>query len=305
MDYSGAPTDAETAYNALAPALGADVAFEFSIGTVEEASAYAESLQMGYARATIRRAMNQQFPRSALDKIPSLERDWAITPSPRASIMQRQEAIAARMLLMHGSREEALYTDLFALLGSDLVKIRASKASERVTYPPVYTDMPDTGAFPLPYTPPKYFRLTKAVKKLNTSIVVEIEPVNGSADPLVGETYCIDFAIPGITESVEFSGTGTSFPTATFRFPHSAGAWLLLACPVWQSTQRELQIIVKPAAAEKPSTRREINKIMARHVKTTTRWRIIETTSTTEVGPWVFGEAIFGATAIGSTSFTF
>lgn len=400
MDYSGAPTYAEQAYDALKAALGGDKVFDFTEGTEEEASLLADALQIGYARATIERARNQQYPMSALDKLPSLEDDWAVIPGPNDTVYQRQQAVAARMLIMHGPREEALYTDLVAILGTDLVKIRATQPSERITYPASYMLMASTGTFPAPSTTPKFLQLLDPVAITGSPLTVRYLLQGGVDLPLVGEFYCIDSSIPGLTEAVRIdavlNGNGApttvtvnvtldahaDFPkgaqlsvpsapgfifqntqdidngepgpitipatlvatavgaavvpafsawsfistlpgvlavvnpaagvtgnapkvTATFVHPHSVSAWMLSACPVWQSTQRELQIIVKPASARNVQTRRRVNQVMQRHVKTTTRWRIIETSSTTTVGPWIVARAIIGATALGDVAFVF
>lgn len=312
FDFSSKPSHAETIYRAITGA--ASLALRPTIGTYAEAKMYATAIALGCARATLERARNQLHPMKAWDKLPTLERNYGIIPDPNASPYQRQSTVAARKLLMAGAREEAVVTDLVALLGAKLIAYRPAKASDRETWP---ADPKTVGSFP----------------RLDAALVYGVvnEPIGtagaipkpyrvtlreNSAEPQPGETITVEPEIDGIAEACVVTAwvpdivAGSPSKTDGLIYiattnPHSSGCSFSNATPLWRSTQREVCIIVDASVTTDAETIRKVNEIMARHSKTVTRWEIIAASSTTTTGPFVCGVGTCGVDAIGSAAFVF
>lgn len=313
FDFSAAPGPAEPAYRALVAQqqdlLNADP------GTYVEAKAYASAIAIGCARATIRRGLNQRNPSKAHDRIPTLERDRGIVAPADASPDQRRAVLAAREALVHGSREEALTTDLRAVLGTRLVRLRATAAGERVVWPSFPSGV---GAYPKADAPLTFGQILDPIVHMLVPVTVRFAVLGGGSPPKVGQQITIEPDNNLQAEAVTVAGldySATALPaslggmpdllTVTCSWPKDAGARFHSAFPILTSTQRELQVIVTTAAARDPETRRQVHEVMARHCKTSTRWQIIETANNTTTGPWVVAVARVGATAVGSLSFAF
>jgi hypothetical protein len=391
FDFSDAPSPAEGLYNAMCTQVGA--AFDTSEGTYKEAMIFATAIAVGCARATTKRAANQRHAGTAHDKLPSLERDYGITPLANATPDERRAVLVARTLLMRGSREEALATELQALLGDDFVRVRATTSAERLTWPAtpdtVGTDPPmgdaivageliDSVLVPdsagtsrmVRFTP-----LTDSMPLAGQLLTIEPEVLGGTVAEAVTVTKSYDTRVAGVATSksgmlrgtvvpaapnvsafVEYiadvgsddfevgdkivvqSAAGTEMVTIThinvfdgvgyigaefalahgpegvintspafvanFKRAHSEGASFSSAMPLWLSTQRELQVIVMTTASRDMETLRKIDEIMGRHCKTTTRWRVVETTDRLTSGPWVVNVGKVGVTALGNAAYT-
>lgn len=307
-DFSSEPSPAEGIYDALCAAYRG--MFDLTPGTYAEARVYAMAMAMAEARCSIRAALSEASPSTALDKIPTLERDYLVTPPADATITQRRAKLVALDLLMRGAREEAITTDLQALLGSSFIKLRATQPSEVKTFP---TAPNAVGTIPKDDAPLVFCQLLDSVKSVGVSVTVPILVVSEIApqrqqlltvEPevnVVAERITVDavqLAIPG-------SGLTQSTLTATFAKAHSAGAWIVNQAPLWFSTQRILQVFVTTAAGRDPDTRRKIHEVMARHSRMVSRWEIIESADRAHSGPFVVGVSRVGSTALGSAAFTF
>lgn len=308
FDFSEAQSPAEAAYNALVAQR--TPLFSMAVGTYPEAKTFAEAIAIGCARATVVRGLNQRIPSKAHDRIPTLERDRGIVSDVNASPDQRRAILAARELLVHGSREEALVTELQAVLGTALLQVRATKASERVVWP---SPAGGVGTYPRADAPITFGQILDPIAALLVPVTVRMT-VLGGPFPKVGQALCIEpdnnvLAESVVVQAVSFSSpllTSPDLLTVTATRGKDAGAYFSSAFPILTSTQRELQVIVTPTAARSPSLlRRQVHQVMARHCKSTTRWQIIESADHVTTGPWVVGVARVGATAIGSAPYTF
>lgn len=319
MEFSGAPTYAETAYDSildsLRPPADADSgriidtpAFDLTAGTEREAKVYAAAMQIGYARASLQAARDNRSPATALAKLPTLEKDWAVTPGPKDNIDARQAAVKSRKLLMCGARQGAIEGDLKALLGSDFYTLRVTKHGESLELF-VPSDPSTTGSYQRPDVAPKYIKLLGPVCDLNVAVTVAYALLGTSTAPLVGDVFTFTPADPNRVEAVTISGlnavSGLNTITATFKKPKDNGS-CALTCAPWQvTTHRRVRVIVSQAAAKDRETRRKIHEIMARHSKTVTDWEILGVSSSTTVGPFVPGVSTVGVDALGAAAFTF
>lgn len=312
FDFSDDPSPAELYYNAMSEQLSP--AFDLSVGTYEEAKMYARAILFGCAREQNRAANNQRVPSKVHDKLPTWEKDYGIIVEPTWSPDTRREVLTARVMLMHGPREEALWTELYALLGSSLYLIRATHPSERLIWPD--PDPTGIGTFPVADAPLVFGRILDPVVVPGVSQTVHFVTV-GDVQPTVGQKLCFEPEVNVLTEAAVVTALGSDLSvgspaisiinllTATFAKAKDANSWFASAMPLWSSSQRILQVIVKPAAAEDPETRRKIHEVMARHCKTTTEWEILESSDGVHVGPWTVNVGVVGATAIGDAPMTF
>lgn len=308
FDFSDDPSPAELYYDAMGRQLSP--AFDLTIGTYEEAKLFARAIMFGCARAQNQAANNQRIPSRVHDKLPTWERDYRIIVEPSWSPDTRRAMLVSRVLLMHGSREEALFTELTAILGSNLYKIRATQPSERVVWPS--PDPTGVGTFPVADAPLVYGRILDPVPFPGVSVTVHFEAV-GDLYPTVGQKLCFEPEINVLTEAAVVTALARSVSglqhydlmTVLFTKAKDANSWFASAMPLWQSSQRVLQVIVKPVAAHNVETRRKIHEAMARHCKTTTEWEIIESADGVTTGPWVVNVAYVGSTAIGTAPFVF
>lgn len=307
FDFSDDPSPAELYYDSMVAQLSP--AFDMSEGTYIEAKTFARAILLGCARAQNQAANNQRIPSRVHDKLPTWEKDYGIVVDPSWTPDTRREVLSARVLLMHGSREEALFTELSAILGTDLYKIRATQPSERVLWPS--PDPTGIGTFPAMDAQLVFGRILDPVAAPG-SVQVRFEAV-GDLYPTVGQKLCFEPEVNVLTEAATVTALARSVAglenpdllTATFTKAKDANSWFASAMPLWQSSQRVLQIIVKPAAAANVETRRKVHEAMARHCKTTTEWEIIESADGVNTGPWIVNIAYVGSTAIGTVPFVF
>lgn len=312
LELSAEMSDAENIYNTLKAQLSP--AFDISDSTYEGCELYAMAMQLAWARAALKRVPRELHPLTTYDLLTTLEKDWACTPLATDTLYQRQLRIAARKLLMRGSREEAIVTDLTAALGADFLKLNALPTADAANYPTTATDV---GTFPLPALAPKFYKLTSAIADLGMSITVPWSSVNASDAPLVGDKLTVDPDNTAIGEAVTVTkvttdivngiagNTGTL--TTTFTKTHSPNAWAISACPRWLSNRYQLQVVISDAASKSAVKRDAANAVMARHCRSAERWKLVAASSTTTVGPLVVGVGhnIVGATALGATATPF
>lgn len=315
LELSGETSDAENIYTTLKTQLG--TVFDLSPGTYEEAKIYAVAMQIAWARAIIKRVPREMHPLTCYDMLTTLEKDWACTPSARDTLYLRQLRIAARKLLMRGSREEAIVTDLLSAIGSDFIKLNAMPSGSAANFP---TTPSTVGTFPNPAIAPKFYKLLDAVSTLTVRPSIRLQCINESAYPLVGEKLTIQPECDSVAESITVAivtpivtsppttpATCSIVATTLYAHAHSPGAWALTACPRWLSNRMQLQVVVSVAASTNAEKRRKINDTMARHCRTTERWKICAVSSSTTIGPLVVGVGhnIVGATALGATATPF
>lgn len=310
LELNGAKSEAERAYDALANMLGG--AFDLTPGTDEQAHLYALAMEVAWARKIVQRVPRELHPLTCHDLLTTLEKDWACVPLATDTLFQRQSRIAARKLLMRGSREEALVADLKAAIGADFLKINACPTASAANYPTTATDV---GTFPNPNVAPKFYKATTSVPVTGMAYAIDLTAVNSSSAPLVGEKLTIEPDIAGNAEAVTITGVtakttaaGTVIGwtvTATFTKAHSAGAWCVTAAPLWLSNRYQLQIVVSDAASRNGPKRKAVHGVMQRHAKSCEVWCIAAASSSADVGPFVIGPGLVGATVVGDSAAPF
>jgi len=311
LELSGETSDAEHIYTTLRAQL--EKSFDLSPGTHAEARLYALSIQMAFARAIVKRVPREMHPLSCYDLLTTLEKDWACVPSASDTLYDRKLRLAARKLLMRGSREEALVTDLTAAIGADFIKVKSCPIGSAANFP---TSATTAGTFPTPARAPKFYKLLTSIVSTTVRVSVQLQCINTSAFPLAGENLTIEPEIAGVSEAFTVqtvtSAPGvtdvcTITPTAPFARAHSVGGWAVSAAPLWLSNRYQLEVIISDAASRNAEKRRKVNETMARHCKSCERWKLVAASSSTQVGPFVFGVGhnIIGATALGATPTNF
>jgi hypothetical protein len=305
------PTDAQQMYDQLVAAMGPS--FDLTVGTYQEAKLYATAMLFGEAKMALDRARAQRLASRVTDLLDDMELDYFVVSQPRDSEDVRRARLIARQLLMRGAREEAITTELQAALGTDFIALRARNSSNRAVWP---SDPRTVGTFPPPDRAPKYFRLLDSV--LPGDHWVECSVQNDSEAPLVGEKLSVepDLSNPW-AERVTVAETPTAADQAalreigrvrfraTFTMPHTVGGWVCNHHPLWIGNQRELRVIVTTSAARNPEKRRLVHEAMARHMKTTSRWHILESADRVNVGPFIVGLSNVGIVPIGPAAAPF
>lgn len=311
LSLTSAPSEAALAYTAITNDL--NDAFDLTPGTYYQARCYAMAMMVGRARKMIKRVPRELHPLTSHDLLTTLEKDWACIPQATDTLYERQLRVAARKALMRGSREEALVTDLTAALGTDFLKVNAIAAGSAANYPTTATD---AGTFPNPNLAPKFYQLG-SVPVTGAPYTTTWKAVNGSAAPLVGEIITCEPDIAGWAEAVTVTGVTTTGGlsssalagtiTATWARAHSANSWAVTAAPLWLSNRYQITIVVSDAASKNGPKRQAVHGVMRRHAKSCERWKIVAASSSTQVGPFIFGAGknYFGATAVGSAAVNF
>jgi len=307
LELSGETSDAENLYATIKAQMSP--AFNISDSTYEGCEAYALAMQLAWARAILKRVPRELHPATTHDLLTTMERDWSCTPIATDTLYQRQLRLVARKLLMRGSREEAIVTDLIAALGADFLKLNAIPSTDAANYPTTATDV---GTFPAPSTAPKFFKMTTSVPWLGVPYSVVIESINASAAPLVGEKLTFEPDITGNAEAVTLTAVTPSIVsgiasspytvTATFTKAHSVGGWAITGAPLWLSNRYHLQVVLTATAATNATKRALANGVMQRHARSCERWSIAAATSSTQVGPHTCGVTITGATPTGAAA---
>ncbi|HEY1956685.1 MAG TPA: hypothetical protein VGH28_13790 [Polyangiaceae bacterium] len=311
LELSASDSDAKNIYATIKAQMAP--AFKVDDTTYEGCEVYAIAMAIARARKMLERVPREMHPLTCFDLLTTNEKDWACVPTASDTLYQRQLRIAARKLLMRGSREEAIVTDLIAAIGSDFLKINALPAGDAVNFPATATDV---GTFPNPNLAPKFYQTTTSVPVTGITYPLVLAAVNASDAPLVGEKITIEPDVVGNAEAVTVTavspGTAAGGPSpytvfATFTKAHSVGAWVGTAMPLWLSNRYQLQVVITDAASKSAVKRSAANAVLARHCRTCERWKLVAASSASQVGPFVFGAGhnIFGATALGSSAVNF
>lgn len=282
LEFSGAPSSAETIYRALSSASGAGEALSAEEGTEVEAETFADAMAFAFARQSVERCARNTVGATSTELLGIHEETFGISPPARATIPERQATVAAKELVSRGSRPEALDAVLRTLLGDDFV------ASHVVVSP---TKWPAAnGGAPGLYSridvPAKTIRLLDpiapdfAVPGVVTVPYENWDTNAGDEYLILGERILVDSEVPGAAEIVTVTavaGTGASRTfTATFTKAHPKGVSATTRhTPLRFSTRRHILIVLKQAAALNPATRRKVNDTMSVVVRGVTTWSIV------------------------------
>lgn len=316
LAFAGGVSPAERVYNGMKAALtdpkSGKPAFDLSVGTVEEAHLYADAMTFAAARATLRRAANQNRPTLAVELLPNLEEDFGVIPGPNDTIVQRQDAVAAKKKRNRGTRREAVVDALRTALGSDFLAYAPVKSTSYVFPNPVLATSPVNAV--RADVASKIVKLGDYVTALGAPLWVAYENLDPSADAvslLKGDVVMVEPNVSLHAEKVTVAAVRVVGTTrelqATFTKPHTKGG--VVTTQNWPnqiSYARHVFVVLTAAAAIDPQKRRKADEVMHRHVKGSTSWSVVQATSSTAttvtIGPTTVSSPI-GAVPIAAATY--
>jgi hypothetical protein len=245
---------------------------------------------MGIARGrlALERAENQQNPFKCIEMLPHLEKDWCVVPGESDTLLERQAAVAAKMVLVRGARREALEEGLRAILGSNFISLRETYQDE------VSAITSAAQTFTRPEIVAKNVRFTSPVGKLSASpfffsCTVYYEGIGGDVVLQKGDILTVQPENSGLKEVVTVIAADEKSFDANFKNTHDIGAYATTANYVdWASTKRTLYVVAKTAAVINAPTVRKINDFLSRACRGITTWHIVQPTTdgSTTMGPF-------------------
>lgn len=278
-------TPAQDIYRAMVA--GQSAAFDMTKGTPAEAEAYATSMALARARASIVSARNQHDPGKAYEMLPTTERDFGVVPGETDTIAQRQRVVAARNLISRGPRAESIENALRTLLGDVYVGYRVTSNTEKTVVPADPTNGP--GVFARDSIPSKVFCLTSTASMPGVEVPFTYARL-GDDDGVrlvAGDIACVEPEHSTQTEKVTILSVSELTATAVFTKGHGVGASVIAGpVPIWRSTKRHVFVVVTSLAAIDPETRRKVHDLMRRISRAVTTWSIIQASSSTTIGPF-------------------
>lgn len=256
------------------------VAFDQSEGSRIEAMCFARALGMARMQAHLEQAASERLPDQMYWMLPRREREYGILPAPHATFAQRIAVLSERMRLPTGSSAFEIEEALTRLLGDDFVAYRPTPIDDAVVVPA------DIGDHPMNLQHPdvtrKLVKLAAPVAFVGVPRTVGFSVEDGPTLE-VGDVVVFDPGKWGVADRVTISAIGgpedAPTLTATFTYAHDAGAWgTTMPYPEWTSSKRHSLVVLRAAAARDPEKRRIVNEQMARMVRATSTWDVVEAT---------------------------
>jgi hypothetical protein len=267
-------------------------AFDMSPGTEGDAEAYATAMALARARTALDRGAAQHDPTMAIEMLPVLERDYGVIPGEGDSIRERQRALAARIAISGGPREESIENGLRTLLGADFIAYRVQTVAEAGTWPADPSAGP--GIFGRDEIAAKLFRITSTIVTTGMPVAFSYAPIDTDDGTRLapGDVVCVQPDNRPQAEKVAVESVENLTATATFAKAHGGGDILTTGpIPLWSSTKRYAIVVVSDAAVASRETRRKIDDFMGRVSRGVTTWSVFKRSSTTTLGPFVAGDA--------------
>jgi hypothetical protein len=307
LEFSSKPSVLENVYRAMVNGLGGQ--YDLTVGGHNEASVYARARGVARAKQALRRAGNQALPFKAIELLPLQEQAYGLVPNETDTILTRQRALAARMLLARGATRENVETQLRAILGTAFLGYRTLAPGEITSWPTDPT--PGPGTFPRVdgAVVAKYVRFVDPVAVVGTATVhyAALDPTQGTVSLVAEDVMTVQLETLGLAERVTVTTVGTDtnglFFTATFAKAHDIGATGIVgSVPVWMSTQRIAFIEVTTSASIDAETVRKVADMMSRVARGVSQWAIVQPTTpgATTMGPFKLGLSPLGAVPVGT-----
>lgn len=272
LAFSGRKSHGESIYAALKDNFGDTFDLD-SAGSHQGARLYALAMCLADAQYQLDRAGNNRNPETATELLALLEHDYQVSPPPTATLPQRRAVLAALRKISQGNSRGAIEAALTILLGSDFIEYRTTALADVVTWP----SSPGTvGVFARPDAQKKAFKLTEAISITGIPLTVHYTAIGGSEAPVPSETYCVDpdSRNPSIEQITISTATATTI-TATFEKSHEPGACMVRPLPLWVSNQRTDVAVVSLAAATDPETRRKVNELLGKALRSVSQWYVV------------------------------
>lgn len=302
LAFSSGPPHGEVVYESMARNLNGT--FDMTPGTHAEASTYARSRSIARGMYATDRAKNQTEPLKCIEMLPGLERDYGIVPNANDTILQRQQAIAARQLASLGASLLNVESSLRTLLGSDFVTVRPYSAADRT----LSASTPSGNFTPIDQ-PPKVISILDPVP-IGTATVryTTADPIALPVTLLVNDSVAIQPGNSGLVEIVTVSAVGAGTFTATFAKGHDTNCVATTGnFPNWWSTQCHLLVVVSAAASLDAEKTRKVHDLMQRTVRGVYTWNVVAPSGAGTLGPFTLGDANLGqlgTVPIGTLSYT-
>lgn len=296
LKFSSATSRGERIYRSMYAAKSG--AFDLTIGEYQEAKVYAQSMGIARGRYALERAFNNQNPLKAIELLPALEKNWAVIPSETDTLLDRQLAVAARMMLVRGATREAITAGLQAILKTHFVALRMFNVNEATVEEPAGKFGPSFARDDLPF---KVIRLTGPVALLGSPTVVPYTNADPSAGPILVQSNDVFMVQPentGLAEVVTIISATATDLTATFYRSHDPDSFATTQNWVnWTSTQRVCMVVVDNVAALDAETVRRVDDFMSRASRGVSSWDIVQPTSfgATTVGPFTLDVSALGS----------
>lgn len=132
FEFSGEPSLHEQFYDML-PALWGTQHDMSNEGTYEEAKLFATSGMCALMLTELKHAGNQFNPLTAYDLLPLLENDYLLSPGPKDGVVDRQNAVAAAMLLPGGAKVSNVVNALKKSVGAAFIAYLPNPAQNTLT----------------------------------------------------------------------------------------------------------------------------------------------------------------------------
>lgn len=280
---------AESIYRTAVASYGGQLSTED--GSRMDAHLYAQSIEIAAARTTLLQAGAEVLPSGVLAMLATREAEYGVVPSPADTVSQRRGVLAARKLLPIEPTQTNIEIALASAVGDAFVEFRTT-ATDDATMWPTTADDPAL-LFAAAATPRKLVQITDAVVPGSQTVTYADVPVPMSPQPapptdvLVGDVLLVDPANPGRSERVTVTAAGVGTFTATFTSAHDDDALATTASfPQWQSTKRHALVVLTPAGAADPETRRKVHDVMVRAARGVSTWAI------TSGGPFILDQSL-------------
>lgn len=304
LDFSSKPTHLEAVYGSISDNVRG--AYDLTPGTHTEASVYARACAVADGLYALDRANNQRDPLKCIEMLPGLERDYGIVPPATATLLERQQAVAAKMLLSNASSLVNLGNALRAELGSDFIAVRPFTAADRTL-----SASTPVGNFTDVNLPIKQITILDPVPV--GTCTVRYQTADTSAPPvtlLKNDSLIVQPDNSGLREVVTVSAVASGTFTATFTKGHDTGCMASTQnFPGWWSTQCMLLVILKAAAEIDTNKQQIVHQLMQAATRGVVTWSIVAPSSpgALSLGPFTLGDATLGQLGpvpIGTLSFT-
>lgn len=318
FEFSGDDSHGERFYRQFLSLLG-----EQSYSTEEEtrmrAWCYAWAMHLARVRYTLEHAGFQLDPLKIVEMLALRESEYGLVPGPNDGMDARRAALAARLLAQKGGDFNNIKNSLLTLLDDSFVQYIVTQYADATLFPPNIGDQPMNLV-----TPTREAKLLSLTNAVTTGLgapqwvfyeTFDIPDVpDDEAQPkvvFIGETFIVDpgsnlnFETVTVLDTRELSPGFPEF-RATFNNPHPAGAVMSnMPFPLWCSTKRFNLVVLDAAAAANAETRRQINELLDKMVRSVSTWNIVQEdpmnpgfTGTFTVGVGPLGYQTIGSVAI-------
>lgn len=296
LEFNANPSVVEDVYDAYVNTLGNQ--YDLTVGGYTESKVYAKAHALGAARMELRRAGNQAFPLKCLDLLENQEASYGLIPGQGATILERQQALAAKMLVPNGASLTNVSNFLAALLGSEFISLYVLPNANATVSEPTSVFAPPAQAF-------KIVQFLDPVADTGTQILVQygsVDPTIAAPALIAGDVLTVQPENSGLIEVVTVAATvGSNVIAAVFANPHDPGCVATTQnwCQ-WISSQRTWYVVVTDDASIDPETRRIVSELMAIAVPGVSQWEIVQESAANTLGPFTLNVSPVGVTPIGS-----